>query len=188
MNLIKTTEEILKKHGQLKIHAKRMPYWIKQIDPQASEIVLVAALAHDIGRAILFGKALFEAIKSQDGNDSGYLRHQREGAELIHKELIASGVDVKTASEVAKIVEYHERGGWYEADLVKDADSLSFFETNAPKFLTEQRYLGLISFKMMRKKFNWMYSRITIEKAKELAKPMHEKVMRMLDEKETNAQ
>ena len=184
MNLLKITEKIVKERfGVVKPHFKRTLYWVKYLDPQASEIVQSAALAHDIGRSILSSVGLSKQFKRHDGNDVAYLKHQKLGYETIYGDLIKNGIDEEIAKKVAKIVEFHERGGWLEADLVKDADSVSFFEGNAPRFASDPKFEKLFSWKSIRQKFEWMFNRISSEKARTLAKPMYEKALADLEKK-----
>ncbi len=76
-------------------------------------------------------------------------------------------------------LENHEFGGTYEQDLVRDADSISFLEVAPPafiKFIPQKRTKDEV-----RIKFKFMYERITLPKAKKLAKSFLKKAMAELE-------
>ena len=88
--------------------------------------------------------------------------------------------------KVKRLVGRHEVGGDDDQNLLKDADSLSFLENNIDYFLdTKIVQVGLES---VRKKFEWMYQRITSPKAGKLAEPFYRrammKVQRMADKED----
>jgi hypothetical protein len=63
--------------------------------------------------------------------------------------------------------------------LLKDADSVSFFETNVSLFLGEK--IKVDGKEKVNQKFNWMFNRITSDKAKQIAQPMYEKAINNLN-------
>lgn len=79
---------------------------------------------------------------------------------------------------VNHLISKHELGGDADQNLLKDADSLSFFETNAEKFATE--FIKELGKEKIKQKFDWMYERISSPQAKEWAKPMYEKYIKLL--------
>ena len=71
-------------------------------------------------------------------------------------------------------------GGDADQDLIKDADSLSFLENNVDPFI---RYkIHEFGFDDVKKKFEWMFNRITSEKARELALPFYKDAMKKSEE------
>jgi hypothetical protein len=63
---------------------------------------------------------------------------------------------------------------------LKDADSLSFFETNAEEYV---KWIELgITKEQIREKFDSMFNRISSSKARELARPMYEEACELLEE------
>jgi len=105
--------------------------------------------------------------------------HQEEGAKIISEFLRDNEYDEDGIQRVYKMVNHHEEGGDEESDLIKDADSLSYFETNAMKHAQEMpKKLGE---RKVRRKIEWMYSRITSDKAKEIAKQSYEAALRLLE-------
>ena len=77
------------------------------------------------------------------------------------------------------LVSKHEEGGNDDQNLLKDADSVSFFETNISLFLT--KHVQDVGKEKVREKFDWMYKRITSEKAKQIARPWYEEAIKNLD-------
>jgi len=73
--------------------------------------------------------------------------------------------DKETIDRVKYLVSNHERGGDEDADAVRDADSLAFFEANIPQFV------GIYGMEKLEAKIRFMYDRMS-EKAKELVKQM----------------
>jgi hypothetical protein len=61
-----------------------------------------------------------------------YLRsaHARNGAAILREILNKCGVAKSIADEACRLVTLHEVGGDPRSDLLKDADSISFFEVN----------------------------------------------------------
>lgn len=73
----------------------------------------------------------------------------------------------------------HEVGGDEESDMIKDADSLSFFDVNAMRFV--EKMTKSYGKQKIKNKFDFMYNRISSEHAKELAWPMCEKALAALN-------
>ena len=76
------------------------------------------------------------------------------------------------------LISRHEEGGNEDQNLLKDADSVSFFENNLSIFFRKAEVEGKDKIKH---KFNWMYNRITSVKAKQYAKRDYEKALKELD-------
>jgi len=158
-------------------HLERTVYWVKKLNPEADEAFLIAAFAHDIERPLGTKEAMQAILDSPEGySDKEHLeRHQEKGAKIIAEFLEKNGVDQELIDRVKMLISKHEVGGNDEQNLLKDADSISFFETNAPDFITHQ--LPKVGREKVEEKFRWMFDRITSKKAQEIARPMYEKVM-----------
>ena len=79
-------------------------------------------------------------------------------------------------AEVERLVLDHEFGGWPEADVLQAADSLSLLETNqdvAAELVRE----GRCDEEWAREQHRWMFDRIRIERARELARPFYEQAL-----------
>ena len=70
----------------------------------------------------------------------------------------------------------HEFGGWYEADVLQAADSISWLEVNQE---VAQRWVrdGRCDVAWAREKHRWSFERIRLEEARELAQPYYEEAL-----------
>jgi hypothetical protein len=161
-------------------HFKRTVYWLKEIKPDADEAMLCAAIGHDIERASRDLKKYDLINKSKEGftNEEHLKYHQEKGADMITDFLKTIGVDQPFIDRVWMLIAKHEVGGNDDQNFLKDADSISFFENQVSHFITEKVKESGID--KVKKKFDWMFNRITNDKAKEIAKPMYEKAIELL--------
>ena len=163
-------------------HLMRTAYWAKVLKPDIDEAVLIAAVAHDIERP-------FRSKEDQEKLNKiwleyGFIKkefldeHQKQGAEIITEFLSKQGVDRELINRVYNIVLRHEFGGDEDSDLVKDADSISFFENNGERFAG--KYTLEFGKQKVKEKLDWMYDRITDPMAKQIAEPFYKKYSRLL--------
>jgi hypothetical protein len=112
-------------------HADNTLEWLLRLQPNASEALQLAALAHDIDRAIAEIK-----VRRADFDDYDAFKatHARNGAEILRSILTACGVERTIVEEACRLVELHEVGGDRGSDLLKDADSISYFDVNLPLY------------------------------------------------------
>ena len=82
--------------------------------------------------------------------------------------------------KVKRMILRHEVGGDTDQNILKDADSISFLENNIELYM--KKYIPLHGYERVKKKFDWMYERITSEQAKEWAQPFYEKGLQLLEE------
>ena len=160
-------------------HFVQTVHWLKVLSPEADEALLVAAIAHDIERAFR-QKDLLEKRASVGLTAVEFYRpHEERGAEIIADFLRRQNVDDSFIERVGELVSRHEEGGDDDQNLLKDADSISFSETNVPIFL--EKKFQEIGKEKVRLKFDWMYNRITSEEARQIARPMYEKAISDLE-------
>ena len=110
-------------------HAENTLEWLLRLDAKAGEALQIAALAHDIDRAVEKRKV---RRRDYDDYDAFKAAHARNGAKILRAILEECGVPTPTADEACRLVECHEVGGDGRSDLLKDADSISYFEVNMP--------------------------------------------------------
>ncbi len=112
-------------------HADNTLEWLLRLEPDAGEALQLAALAHDIDRAIAEVK-----VRRADFDDYDAFKaaHARNGAEILRSILTACGVERNIVEEACRLVELHEVGGDRGSDLLKDADSISYFDVNLPLY------------------------------------------------------
>ena len=162
-------------------HLRRTLHWLLELDPGADEALQIAALAHDLQRAFRDGEPA-----TRDGFlDPLYLdHHQERGGEIVAGFLLREGADAALAERVRTLISRHEEGGTDEQNLLRDADSVSFFENNCDYFL---RVLAAKEGPAaVRAKFAWMYKRIGSEPARRIARPWYEAALARLNGLETN--
>ena len=161
-----------------KPHFQRTIYWLLQLKPDADEPMKIAAYAHDIERA--FNPISMDFFKTHELNNSTYLtKHQKGGAKLMSKFLRKYHYSEKDIQRVAEMIKFHEVGGTFESDLIKDADSISYFENNAPNHI--EKFGRILGKEKTRVKYDFMFNRITSFKAKDIARPMYKKAINLLN-------
>ena len=160
-------------------HFLRTAYWIKELKPNADDVILIAAVAHDIERAFRLDDVK-NSKKTLSFLDLKFLRpHEERGAEIICSFLRDNNADIKLTGRVRNFVSRHEEGGDADQNLLKDADSISFFENNVSQFLTKQK--KEVGKEKVKQKFDWMFERITSQRAKKIAQPWYEDAVARLD-------
>ncbi len=160
-------------------HFKRTVYWLKKLEPDTDEALLIASIAHDIDRAFRTGTdKLVKQFNKGFRDDFFLVDHPKKGAEIIGNFLEKQGADEKFISRVKMLISKHEVGGNRDQNLLKDADSVSFFENNAEHFATKKAQD--ISKKKVKEKLDWMFERITSQNAKKLAEPWYKKAVKKL--------
>jgi len=161
-------------------HFLRTVHWVKVLKPDADEALLISAVAHDIERGFRNHSSYDYIKKTVKGfrSDEHLTHHQNEGAKIIGIYLQQIGADKKLIERVKMLVSKHESGGNEGQNLLKDADSVSFFENNVDRFVHQK--VGETSKEKVRDKFDWMFNRITSEKAKQIARPWYEEAIKRL--------
>jgi len=143
------------------IHARLVLKWVCELKPDADEALKIAALSHDIDRAIT-------GITEKDLKDFSQLdefkkEHSLRSAKFICDILSKHDYPIVIIEKVKHLVENHEFGGDMETSILTDADSLAYFDYNVPSYLKrngEER---------AKEKIKFMYDRLS-EKAKNLVK------------------
>lgn len=163
------------KHGM--VHFERTVYWIRHLKPDADEALLIAGIAHDIERAFRTSGGDQDKRSKEIGyhHVDFFRHHEEEGARIIGKFLEEHGADKDLIYRVKMLVSRHEEGGNSDQNLLKDADSISFFENNISHFLENKIHEA--GKENIKKKFEWMYSRMSSKEAKEIVRPWYEKAM-----------
>ena len=112
-------------------HSKNTKDWVIKLFPEADFALQIAALGHDIERSIKEKK-----IKREEYSDYNKFKeaHSCNSAKIMRKILQKYKIDSNIVNKVTYLIENHEVGGNQEADILKDADSISFFDVNLPKY------------------------------------------------------
>lgn len=162
-------------------HLNRTEYWIKKLEPRADITLRVAALTYDAERAFRDVKKYQQKFKKMKHGmrDADHLeRHQRLGAKIVGNFLRQQRVNQRIIQSIQKLILKHELGGTRGQNLVKDADSISFFENNITYFL--KTISARVGIEKTKSKIDWMFNRITSPKAKAIARPWYRKAIKKL--------
>lgn len=133
-------------------HSENVLAWIINLKPDADEALQISALAHDIDRAN-------EKTKVKRSNFKDYNKfkseHAKNSAYILKDILNKCHVKQSIIDESCRLVKYHEVGGDPLSDLLKDADSISFFEINMPFYFQREGYEETL------KRCIWGYNRLS---------------------------
>ena len=141
-------------------HADNTLEWLLRLESNAGDALQLAALGHDIDRAIEESK-----VKRADFDDYDAFKaaHARNGAEILRPILNSCGVAGDIVDEACRLVEVHEVGGDSSSDLLKDADSISYFDVNLPLYYQREGWAET------KRRSLWGYRRLT-QRAQEIVK------------------
>ncbi len=112
-------------------HAENTLDWLLKLKPDADEALQIAALGHDIERALKVRE-----VKRADYSDYEIFKaaHARMSAKILRGIMKDCGALPDIASEVYLLVYRHETGGDPREDLIKNVDSISYFHVNLPLY------------------------------------------------------
>ncbi len=156
-------------------HADNTLEWLLRLESNAGDALQLAALAHDIDRADDVRK-----VKRADFDDYDAFKsaHARNSAEILRSILIRCDVEANIVDEACRLVEVHEVGGDLHSDLLKDADSISYFDVNLPLYYQREGW------QETKRRSSWGYRRLSA-RARELVNKtcyQDEKLMQLLRE------
>lgn len=134
------------------LHSENVLEWIIKLKSDADEAFQIAALAHDIDRAVEHKK-----VKRKNFSDYNTFKseHAKNSANILKDILIKCHVKQSIIDKSCRLVEQHEVGGDPLSDLLKDADSISFFEINMPFYFQREGYEETL------KRCIWGYNRLS---------------------------
>ena len=148
------------------VHAKNTLYWLLRFYPEADETLKLAAFAHDIERAIPEKKVKREDFSSYE---SFKMAHAKNSAKIIAQIMKEHNISNKKIKDVKYLVLHHEIGGCDRSNLIKDADALSFFDTNLIFYIKRNTIDDVLN------RCIWGYKRISPDKRKFLFEIMKNK-------------
>jgi hypothetical protein len=156
-------------------HADNTLEWLLHLEPDANEALQLAALAHDIDRAI----ADIRVRRTDfDNYDAFKAAHARNSAKILRPILVTCDVERNIVDEACRLVQAHEVGGDPGSDLLKDADSISYFDVNLPLYFQREGW------DETKRRSHWGYRRLS-PRAREIVKHIgyeEEALMRLLRE------
>ncbi|MBL4817652.1 MAG: DUF4202 family protein [Deltaproteobacteria bacterium] len=134
------------------IHAENTLAWVLKLDPKADKALQIAALAHDIDRACPETKTRRQDYADYDAFKA---EHAKNGARIVRKILEGHAVSDEITDKACALIILHEVGGNPEADLLKDADSISYFDHNLPFYFGREGYVET------KRRCMWGYQRLS---------------------------
>ena len=149
----KKIAEIIKKSpvSEDPIHSKNTLEWLLKLKPDADEALKIAALGHDIERAIEKRKVRREDYTNYDEFKDA---HASNSAKVLTEIMEECKIDKKLADDIFFLVCHHETGGSKRVDILRDADSISFFQVNLPDYFIRN------GVKETRKRCLWGYRKL----------------------------
>lgn len=109
------------------VHSKDTVKWLLRIKPDADVALKIAALGHDIDRSTGYKKVKREDYKSYDEFKKA---HTLNSAMIIADIMKKFSTNQELIDEVHNLIANHETGGDKRSDILKYADSISFFNVN----------------------------------------------------------
>jgi hypothetical protein len=160
-------------------HLVRTRDWLLELEPGAAEPLRLAALTHDMERHFPGGPVQDLAVWPDDEGEYRRL-HAERSARIVGEWLRGEGANGDFVREVERLVSAHEVGGAPDEDLLQASDSLSFLEVN-PVVLARWYTSGRAGKPRAKAQAQWMYERIRVPRAQELAGPLYEEATAVVD-------
>jgi len=134
------------------IHSKNTLEWLLKLKPDADEALQIAALAHDIERAIEKRKVKRKDYKDYDEFKNAHALNSANISVEIMKEC---NVSTELADDVFHLIRFHETGGSRRVNILRGADGVSFFHVNLPEYFSRNGK------KQTEKRWFWGYRRLS---------------------------
>lgn len=113
------------------VHSKDTLEWLLNLEPDADDALQIAALGHDIERAIEERKVKRKDYKNYDDFRQA---HSLNSAKILSELMEECNIDRELLNDVTYLLCNHETGGNRRSDILKNADSVSFFHVNLPYY------------------------------------------------------
>ena len=154
IRLKKKIKDIIKKSlvPEDPLHSKNTLKWLLKLKPNADEALKIAALGHDIERAIEELKIKRSDYKTYDMFKDA---HALNSAKIIVEIMKDCKRNQELTDDVQFLVRQHERGGDNRANVLRDADTISFFDVNL------QFYFKRNDEKETKKRWLWGYNKLS---------------------------
>ncbi len=133
--------------------------WLLKLAPDADTVLQIAALGHDIERAVKGRKV---SAANYDTYDEFMEAHAQNSADILTEIMEECSVDQELTEEVAFLVSQHETGGGERLDILVNADVLSFFHVCLPLYFDRK------GGKITKKRMVWGYKKLSRESRKKV--------------------
>ncbi|MCA9308673.1 DUF4202 family protein [candidate division WWE3 bacterium] len=156
-NLVSHLEDIMYPTKEL-AHGRETRDWLLTIAPESTWQLQIAALTHDIERAVPYIEGMTPKKPQRTSNYDEYKQeHAKRSANIVGHILNTFNIKEKDIKLITDIIEKHEIGGYHEVDLVRDADSIRWFDEGY------KQYTKAYGIPAAKEKGWWMYKRATQE-------------------------
>ena len=116
-------------------HAENTMHWVSVLKPDAGEILLLAGFGHDVERSFP-DRYTFDMFGDYDIYKRAHAKRSGQIAMAMTQE---GGYSSQEAERLKCIITGHEfPSADPEIQLICDADSISFFDNNAPYYLDDK--------------------------------------------------
>ena len=112
-------------------HSVNTLEWVLKLNPEADIALQIAAIGHDIEQA--FGDKRIHTTEYET-YDEYKQAHALNSAEILAEMMEKCGVEQELVDNVARLVAHHEVGGDEREELLKNADTISFFHVSLPLY------------------------------------------------------
>lgn len=112
-------------------HAINTLTWLRRLEPGADAALCLAAYAHDIDRANEKTKVRRADFEDYDAFKAA---HAANSAAVVRAILVNEALPADFIANCCDLIFHHEVGGTPRADLLRDADSISYFDVNLPLY------------------------------------------------------
>jgi len=152
--LKKEIEETIKRSLVLEDlpHSKNTLKWLLKLKPDSDEALKIAALGHDIERAMEERKVRRDNYKSYNEFKDA---HALNSAKIMAEIMRGYKLSQELIDAVYFLVRNHERGGNNKVNVLKDADTISFFDVNLPYYFARN------SVEETKKRCLWGYKKLS---------------------------
>lgn len=158
-------------------HAIGTLNWILKIKPTADDSLKIAAFAHDIERCVVKHEKSSDYLIVNQFDKYQILKqeHADKSAEIVVNILEKYDVNEIEKQRVKYLISHHEIGGNNDADVLCDADSLSYLLDNFADYF--KKY-GADRAKV---KLEWMFGRMS-ERGKKIGLEFYNEALRKLSD------
>ena len=156
-------------------HLVRTRDWLLVVEPGSSEALRLAALTHDMERHFPGGPVDDLSTPPEEGMTYRRL-HSERSAQIVGDWLAGEGAEEELVADVRRLIVAHEIGGTPDEDLLQAADSVSFLEVNPPVVVGWYAN-GRCDRERSKAQIRWMFERIRVPRARELARPLYEEAL-----------
>jgi len=143
------------------LHSENTLEWLLRLKPDADEALKTAALGHDIERAIEERKV---RRKDFSGFDEFKNAHALNSAKIVTEIMKECTTSKELVDDVFSLVAHHETGGDERANLLKEADTISYFDVNLPLYYSRH------SVEETKRRVLWGYKKLSANLKEVVAK------------------